>query len=530
MVNNNLIKHLIEGINKKDEYNKEHSKIYKIHKYWARKPWYVIEKYIKKYTCQGDLVFDPFCGSGSTGLEAIILGRDFIGYDLNPMAVMISKESTNLSFSLSAIREEFEEIRANCETFIQSLYETSVCCFSCGEKLHYKHLFVGPNYSNNKLGKTYCSSCGHRKAISVRELDQYDIEKLKEIDDMEIPFWLPKVAFPKKFYKDRFSYKGIKDVTDMHTKRNLLALSYLLDIINSGQYINKALITLAFTNTLLHTSKLKSENVRPLSVNNYWVPDDYIEENVWFRFSERMDLAIKSKKALENRINGLGKKGKAHIELKSALENSDNKKVDYVFTDPPYGDGIQYSELSFLWNAWLQNQYNINQEIVINPVQNKNEKEYDELLKIALCRIYERLNQDKYFTLCFQNKDYKVWQNVINHCKEVGFILTEVEIYDVFGSPFNKHWAKYSPKADIYVTFKKTKAPNNTITVNCDASTQDIVKHVVSYLRDNNLKIDVPLIYDITVSYIIWALYSCEGKSFDSFSIKTIVNEIEDNL
>ena len=61
------------------------------------------------------------------------------------------------------------------------------------------------------------------------------------------------------------------------------------------------LLLLAFTNTVLHVSKLKGENVRPLGVNNYWIPDDHIEENVWFRYVERVKLVCDAKEIQQQR-------------------------------------------------------------------------------------------------------------------------------------------------------------------------------------------------------------------------------------
>ncbi len=46
---------------------------------------------IKNFTKEGGLVFDPFCGGGTTGLESMLLNRRFIGYDINPFAIHVSK-------------------------------------------------------------------------------------------------------------------------------------------------------------------------------------------------------------------------------------------------------------------------------------------------------------------------------------------------------------------------------------------------------------------------------------------------------
>jgi 16S rRNA G966 N2-methylase RsmD len=40
---------------------------------------------------QGDTVFDPFCGSGTVTTEAVRLGRHAIGFDINPLALLIAE-------------------------------------------------------------------------------------------------------------------------------------------------------------------------------------------------------------------------------------------------------------------------------------------------------------------------------------------------------------------------------------------------------------------------------------------------------
>ncbi len=51
----------------------------------------VPEKFIKKYTNEGDIVFDPFSGRGTTTLQAIKLNRISILNDLSPLAYVLTK-------------------------------------------------------------------------------------------------------------------------------------------------------------------------------------------------------------------------------------------------------------------------------------------------------------------------------------------------------------------------------------------------------------------------------------------------------
>lgn len=59
--------------------------------YPNQKPVALIAPFIKAHTNPGDIVLDPFCGSGSTGHAALANGRSFVGVDNNPDAVSISK-------------------------------------------------------------------------------------------------------------------------------------------------------------------------------------------------------------------------------------------------------------------------------------------------------------------------------------------------------------------------------------------------------------------------------------------------------
>lgn len=59
----------------------------------AEKPPELSETMINQSTQEGDLVVDPFCGSGTTGMAAIKLGRRFLGNDLSPEMVQVSKIS-----------------------------------------------------------------------------------------------------------------------------------------------------------------------------------------------------------------------------------------------------------------------------------------------------------------------------------------------------------------------------------------------------------------------------------------------------
>jgi len=60
--------------------------------YETQKPKALVERIIKTFSNEGDIVADFFCGSGTTGVVAKELGRQYIMCDINPRAVEVSKK------------------------------------------------------------------------------------------------------------------------------------------------------------------------------------------------------------------------------------------------------------------------------------------------------------------------------------------------------------------------------------------------------------------------------------------------------
>ena len=62
-----------------------------IMRYFGKFPPPIARYLIKTYSEEGDLVIDPTCGSGTTALESLLLGRNSICMDINPLSILVSK-------------------------------------------------------------------------------------------------------------------------------------------------------------------------------------------------------------------------------------------------------------------------------------------------------------------------------------------------------------------------------------------------------------------------------------------------------
>ena len=498
------------------------NRIYACHKYFGRKPWHMISTKIKQHSNEQDTVFDPFLGSGVTALESIYLRRSFIGIDLNPMSKFITEGTIDLDFDSRIFEAELQMITAKLSSLVNDLYLSNTPCKQCGRLLMLTHINNGPGFEQPYDCKFYCEGCGRhsRKAALKRKANALDIEKMNK--PYPISKWVPDTEFPKKFHKDRFSYKGITKVKHMYTPRNLFFLSELLHEIENGKYNYERFFLLAFSNTVLHASHLKGENTRPLNTNNYWVPNERFEENPWMRFLDRVNLVRKSKEELIQRF-GNQKSGHAKIitgsSLKVGLEDS---SIDYIITDPPYGEAIQYFELSFIWNAWRRTEYDSSPEVIINPKQNKGNDDFIGFIEQSVKECARILKPGGKYTLCFQNKEFKIWNGVLKAFAANNFELIEADIVELNGEPLNNHWANFSPSADIYITFKLGKFTPSTEE---PADVLDIISECIE-LHPNA---SVPDLYNHVIKRLIQEVYGCQGQTkLDKLTIKSLVSMMEE--
>ena len=97
--------------------------IYNMHTYWSKKPHDAIRQYIQHYTKEGDLVLDPFCGSGGTALAALTEGRKVVAIDRSPAATFITKNYCT-PVDVERLQKALEDLKEKVKLEIEWLYET----------------------------------------------------------------------------------------------------------------------------------------------------------------------------------------------------------------------------------------------------------------------------------------------------------------------------------------------------------------------------------------------------------------------
>ncbi|MCP8323133.1 MAG: site-specific DNA-methyltransferase, partial [Candidatus Methylarchaceae archaeon HK02M2] len=96
---------------------------YGVHPYFTRRPWNVVQEYIKNFTTNGEVVLDPFGGSGITAIESLVLDRKAIQVDICPLANFLTEQVAIAPVDLNKLSDSFHHIAKKCRNKILNLYK-----------------------------------------------------------------------------------------------------------------------------------------------------------------------------------------------------------------------------------------------------------------------------------------------------------------------------------------------------------------------------------------------------------------------
>ncbi|MEM5853827.1 MAG: DNA methyltransferase [Candidatus Aenigmatarchaeota archaeon] len=455
-----------------------HRDIYVMHKYWAKKPPDVISHFIERYARVGDIVLDPFSGYGTTGIEALRLGRRAVLVDINPVATFISKVIIT-PIDLGEVEHTFSFLRENVKQQIERLYRIS--CPRCKKDSAIASHTI---WQGDRVKKIWyeCSDCKIKKGEfipSAKDLGVYSVN----ITYDDIPFWYPRSV--KLFNNSRINSRANMDIREFFTPRNLYAMSLLYNELEKiDRFDIREFFKFVFTGALPQMSNmifvLKNRgkfNGRLSSlreeigswVTGYWIPPEHFEINVWRCFENRYRKVIKGKKEAVKVLNEiqvvksydeLVSKGKGVIISTASATNLSflpDGSIDYIITDPPHGDRIPYLELSALWASWLGLDLDYENEIVISDAKERNKDidNYKKLLYDAFKEMHRVLKDKGFISIIFNTKNSKIWSAFLDVVISSGFEIMEISTLDYSPGSLVQNTRKYSLKSDFVFTCKK---------------------------------------------------------------------------
>ncbi|WP_051533945.1 DNA methyltransferase [Desulfitibacter alkalitolerans] len=490
--------------------------IYRAHSYHTKVPYKAIMKYILHYTEPGDIVLDCFCGTGMTGVAAQMCGcpeedlarqienemgtvrwggRNVILNDLSPAATFIAY-NYNIPVNIPALqqqaREILEEVKAECGWMYYTRHlvngclqqddageplmgrinytiwsDVFICCHCTSELIFWKEAldvttgkvkadFLCPNCkkSVNKFKMEMVKQIPAAINYSIKgkryekEPDSHDLEIIRRIEAMEIPYPYPQCKMPEghNTAQPRKSH-GLIHARDFYTKRALYVLAAFAD-----KARKKSSRLLWFVTAVTEgSSRLNRE--RPSGLPSKLNGTLYISSMI--REINVLDFLSRKIK----RYKTCSGQGQTIIQTASATDLSTiaDNSCDYIFTDPPFGGNIMYSELNFLWEAWLGVYTNNHLEAIINKVQKKDLNQYQQLMESSFKEMYRVLKPGRWLTLVFSNSKNQVWNAIQEALFKTGFIIADVSILNKKQGSFIQVTTNSAMKEDLAVSAYKPK-------------------------------------------------------------------------
>jgi hypothetical protein len=397
-----------------------------VHGYFTRQSWNVVSEYIRNYTRRGDIVLDPFGGSGITIVEAAMLGRRGVHVDLNPLAnfladaLLVPVGVTQLSLAFSRLRTGFVKHMPTSQEEIERLA-----------------LEAEP------LLRTKLSSDADVETVSGLFSDLQKAQLLT----------LRRLALAEKDGDVRKCLMLV--LSSMVTKFNLT----------------------------YHPSSSRGDGGGDSAAFRYYryriAPQPIALDFLSF-LDNRFKKIMAGKREVSARIDRQLYEEQSILQGSAAdLGSIGTESVDYIYTDPPYGAKIAYLDLSAMWLAWLGMEPTVqdfDREAIQGGSRRKSKDSYNALIRQSIFEMYRVLKFDRWMSFVFAHKDPEFWHLIIESAEAAGFEYVGATPQKNGASSFKKRQHPFTVlSGQLIINFRKSPNPKAILKAHLGIDFADVV-------------------------------------------------------
>lgn len=512
--------------------------------------------FIACHTKPGDLIFDPFGGSCTTGIATKLCDiptpemikyadehrlqpqwgpRESVVYELSPSGVLAGSVmcgTKSSEFILSA-----NKLLLSVESQVEALYSVKdpngnlgkirhiiwsdvLVCPHCGKEMLYGDVaviknpmkfldeFACPNCrelvltaSCDKKEETVSDICLGKKVIrkkrvpymiygqtgkkkwsrkaSAEDFNLYKEEVLNDIDSSIIP------VVPVSWgvlYRSGY-HKGITHIHQFYTERNAFVFAKLWNEvskfpINIQDALKIWLLSYNTSHSSLMTRVVAKKDSKDFVITGaqpgvLYISSLPVEKNILLGLERKIKTFADAFAMIEN------SKSKVQIiNSSSTCVNLPTNSVKYVFTDPPFGDYIPYSEVNQINEAWLGQKTDNKEEVIINESQAKDIQKYKTLMTEVFAEMNRVMDSSSLCTLVFHSAKSEIWQAIISAYTKAGFDVKKTSILNKKQASFKQTNSTITVKGDPLILLSKSNCPKDKITNKL--SDKEIAKKIIS--------------------------------------------------
>jgi len=303
-----------------------------------------------------------------------------------------------------------------------------------------------------------------RRSKRARFFEDHDMAKIRAIETASMPHWHPKADLWKRLpyrlgHKKDFRPETARLFEDLYTKRNLWALAAIKAAISRAM-VERPLAEaweIAMTAVSLNASRMyqfRPSRKGGFAKGTYYIPQVSQVMRASSQFEDKRADVLKAEEALTEMQRSIVLTSN-QLAIDAVLPAN---TIDYVFSDPPYVDKLQYGELNFVWEAWLGFDDGwLKNEIVVNPYRDKSLDDWDRDMRKVLANLYQALKPARWLSLCYHDTDPGTWARVQDMLLDTGFEIHTVTVLDPLQKSINQITAEKVAKGDLVVNCRKPR-------------------------------------------------------------------------
>lgn len=335
--------------------------------------------------------------------------------------------------------------------------------------------------------------------------DEADLETIEKVKDLPNNGFIPTNAIIDGKEIGRLKLLSMKTIDQLMCPRANIVLGAFL-----AECHHDAKLKLLITSSILNLSwmyRWRANGKGGTTSGTYYICATPQENNAFNQLEGKLKSLLAGMKDSPRNVVSCGDSSSLSI---------DDNSIDYIFLDPPFGANLMYSELSYLWESWLQLWTNNRPEAIENKKQGKGADEYRHLMTKCFAEAYRILKPGRWITIEFSNTSALIWNSIQTAIKEVGFVIANVAALDKKQMSFKAVTSATAVKQDLVITAYKPAANSSGYSVSPAApEDQDVWTFIASHLNylplpkfHGNELTRVPdrdprILYDQTISYYI---------------------------
>ena len=271
------------------------------------------------------------------------------------------------------------------------------------------------------------------KTIHEKEPDESDIDLLNRIERLPISSDIPTTEFPieQMYHGSRLAPKGFTHVHHLFLARARHALGVTWRLANAERRrpLRNALLFFV-EQSIWNLTVLNGYRPTGFSQNSQWLkgvyyaPSQVSECSPWYVLAnklKRLAKVLPSDRLPSNITLGTGSCGRLTIRANS---------VDYIFTDPPFGENIYYADLNFLVESWHRVRTSAGEEAIVDQKKHKDLADYRRLMQHCFEEYCRVLKPGRWMTVVFHNSKSAVWNAIQEAMLAAGFVVADVRTLD----------------------------------------------------------------------------------------------------